>query len=1831
MADALKTKRKTRGGHRAYVSQVLPEAKGLIEAGQSTAETRPRMAQLKASLEEQLESLRTLDAEILSGLVEQEGVTDEDIAEEVQIAGNLKGEIKAITTTLAELLTLKPESPVSPHQSPPVASGNVATNSNVRAKLPKLEVRRFNGKVDEWQEFWDCYESSIHSNPNLSDVDKFSYLRGLLGGAARTTIAGLALTAANYEVAIELLRGRFGKPVVIERAHVNELLNVAPVFNERDTAGLRRLYDKIEIHHRGLKALEVNASTYEGIVVPAIVGKLPEAVKLQITRGKNYTEWKMEDLLKELLSELELREEHCTMSKSESSQHTRSDRDKKKRVDELNTASALLARMNDICAYCKGGHAHHECTIVKSVEERKQLLRKYGRCFVCARKGHISRDCNSKLTCSICKGKHHVSICYKSDSTNGGQFSRAHNGDCTGWLNSDRASNACLAHTGKSGGNDALPARETVTSPTFHVRTEGRVALQTAQAVVKGANGNLRVRVLFDAGSHRSFITSKAVRSAGLQVKRQEWIEVCTFGEQTKESGLKGVYDLQVFPFQGGDGVKIEAYGVPTIAQIRNEHIEVRKGEYPHLQGLWFSDVSRDEEVLGVDLLIGADYLWCFQGGRIIRGGVDQPVAVETCLGWVLSGPLKGTRDDMQINVNFVGRVSSRVDNNELEDSARKLWDFETLGIREENEVHEALKDAISFNGKRYEVGLPWKEGHAPLPSNYRNSFKRLKGQIERLKSVPENLNAYDAIIKEQAEVGIIERVSELETPDKVHYLPHHAVVRNEAKTTKIRVVYDASSKEGKGGVSLNDCLHVGPALSPLLYDILIRFREKRVALVGDIEKAFLNVEVKFRDRDCLRFLWVNNVDSDQVDPVVYRFCRVVFGVNCSPFLLNATLQYHLDSFAEIDPEFVRIMKRSFYVDDLVTGDKTTQAASEMHDKAKERLALGGFKLRKWLTNSDELREKIQQCELRDGAKLNDKTKSADESYAKEMLGRKEGTKNERVLGLSWDCDEDLFIFELSALAKRSDGLAVTKRSILKIAAGMYDPLGIVSPVLVSVKVLFQELCSNKVEWDEELKNDAKKRWVGWIDDLKGVGEISVARCVYRAPHDQVNCFLHGFADASRKAYCAVIYFVCEAYGAFSVTLLTSKTRVAPLKTQTIPRLELMSGRVLAKLMETVQNALKEEVEIKGSRQWLDSKTALWWINNRGEWKQFVRQRVNEILRMTRKEDWAHCPGEQNPADIGSRGELASRLKENELWWRGPAWLSGPKEGWPVSEISETPQSADEQRKVNVAVAGVTTKSGVSTVIEIGKFSRLGRLLRVTSWVKRFLYNSRCTAKSTERRKGMLSSSEIAEAERMWIRSSQDDLKSDKHYKDLAIKLKLVEIDGLLRCKGRLESSDLEPESQQPIILPRSDKLTKLVIEECHRKTKHSGIRATLGELRSRFWVPKGRQAVKRVLKECVTCMKAQGKPFKSPPMAALPDFRVRQSTPFSKVGIDFAGPLFIKSETGEMVKSYLALFTCCVTRAVHLDLVADLTATTFLRCLRRFAARRGTPSLIISDNAKTFKASAKVIKRLYDNEEVRTHLESNRIDWRFILERAPWWGGFYERMIGSVKRCLRKVLGNAKLNADELLTVLTELEATLNSRPLTYEYDEVGAEMLTPSHLIYGRRLLSLPEEVRDDEEESETGFLRRFRYLARLRIHFWNRWRKEYLTDLREHHRCKEEGLSKVSEGEVVLVHEDNAKRSNWKMGKVVGLISGKDSEVRGAKVKLITKGKAVFVNRALQKLYPLEVRSVTRECENPSDKLSTNPVGNEGNQTPSGRGISRRAAALDSRWKTRAMLDH
>ena len=294
------------------------------------------------------------------------------------------------------------------------------------------------------------------------------------------------------------------------------------MYHDKDTVGLRRLYDTVEVHHRGLRALGVNANTYEGIDVPSILTKLPETVRLQITRGKKYEEWKMEKMLNELLCELELREEHCLRNENTERSFNR-ERDQGRSGGGPSSASALLAKtLIDLCVYCKGEHAHENCEIVKSVEERKDLLRKYGRCFICVSKGHISCSCTSKNLCNHCKKTgHHIFICYWDHNAHQAprQGSRANNGDSDVPQNVNQASHA---------------------SPALHVGSVGRVAIQTAQAIIS-VNKSSRVRVLFDAGSHKSFITTRAVQLAGLREGRKEWIEISTFGQRARDSGMRGV------------------------------------------------------------------------------------------------------------------------------------------------------------------------------------------------------------------------------------------------------------------------------------------------------------------------------------------------------------------------------------------------------------------------------------------------------------------------------------------------------------------------------------------------------------------------------------------------------------------------------------------------------------------------------------------------------------------------------------------------------------------------------------------------------------------------------------------------------------------------------------------------------------------------------------------------------------------------------------------------------------------------------------------------------------------------------------------------------------------------------------------------------------------------------------------------------------------------------------------------------------------------------------------------------------------------------------------
>jgi hypothetical protein len=316
---------------------------------------------------------------------------------------------------------------------------------------------------------------------------------------------------------------------------------------------------------------------------------------------------------------------------------------------------------------------------------------------------------------------------------------------------------------------------------------------------------------------------------------------------------------------------------------------------------------------------------------------------------------------------------------------------------------------------------------------------------------------------------------------------------------------------------------------------------------------------------------------------------------------------------------------------------------------------------------------------------------------------------------------------------------------------------------------------------------------------------------------------------------------------------------------------------------------------------WTDSITVLYWLQNKGEWKQFVKHRVDEILRLTKGMVWRHCPGLDNPADIGSRGCNALELKECDKWWNGPQWLGKSEEEWARFDVWRTQESKEEEKmsKVTCMSVNVLPQRRIMGIVDVKRFSQLSRLLKVSAWVMRFITNIRASVNKMEKREGELVSEELVEAEGKLIKVAQEELCNQDTFPQLVQRLGIINEQGVLWCKGRLGNSELAYEGREPIIVPRVHWFTELVIRDCHERIHHSGVKSTLAELRSKFWVPKGRQTVKNVIGKCQVCNRMEAKVISSPPIAQLPEFRVCQAEPFSRTGVDFAGPLFVKEKDG--------------------------------------------------------------------------------------------------------------------------------------------------------------------------------------------------------------------------------------------------------------------------------------------------------------------------------------------
>ncbi len=1555
MAEVLTRKKQIRAGHRASATRLVRQVGSILEAAATTPPDGDRLTQLKLILTDKLETLKRLDSEIVE-------LTPEDgLVEEIEQADGYKEDVYRALTGIERGLGDERKLPITETSMKHVWHDSAALRES-KVKLPKLSLPRFSGNITKWTPFWDSYESAVHNNDGLTDIDKFNYLRSLLERAAYEAISGLTLSSANYREAVEILKKRFGNRQLIISKHMELLLNIDAVTSEQNLKGLRRLYDEVESHVRSLKALGVESETYGALLSSVLLNKLPPELRLIVSRNVSDSALDMDSLLEIVEKELVARER----ANHQVHAQVRRSQEKLRRPATTLFSSTQPPAFSPSCCYCQQDHASADCSSVLDVGARKQILRTSGRCYNCLRQGHLLRNCRSPRKCSKCNGKHHSSVCEGRPSQSANAHSSrpslalptvVHPSQPAG-VPSGRPSLALPAAPLASSLNPgAPPFPATPTSNNLCTDDKKAVLLQTARACIFDPSDRrcfTEVRLLFDSGSQRSYITERASRQLALQSDGEQHLCIATFGSTQRGTQVCQIVSVGMV-LKGYPEIHMPLYVVPMICEplVSQPIADTIKGNQL-LATLELADYTDGRSRLEVDVLIGSDCYWDLVTGSVCRTS-EGPTAIQTKLGWVLSGPTHCKQLE-HCSVNLVTTHVLSVDMQQSDSMAldkclRSFWELESLGIREpQKTIYDEFADDITFRDGRYEVSLPWKEFHDPLPNNYLLSQSRLRGLLHRLKQNPAIFHEYDEIIRTQLKNGIIEPASEIvSTSRKLHYLPHHAVIRNDKTTTKLRVVYDASAKAN--GPSLNDCLLTGPKFNQKILDRLIRFRSFQVALTADVEKAFLMISVTERDRDVLRFLWVDDITKDPPEIRALRFTRVVFGVSSSPFLLNATIKYHLEQHMESDPDIVQHLLHSMYVDDVVTGARSEDEGFHLYARSKKIFSRGGFNLRKFLTNSQQLQQRIDQAEnlLDPVCQRTERSTSGashlEETYAEATLGsaEKPGPGEHKVLGVHWLPDCDQLIFDVAEVARLAISLDPTKRNVVSTIGTFYDPLGYLAPLVIKFKVLFQKLCESRIDWDQTLTGELREEWKTFVSDLQENQTISLPRSYLAGVNGEIDSHqLCGFCDASTRAYAAVVYLVLRAEGQTVVRFVAAKTRVAPLQPLTIPRLELLSALLLSRLITSVSDSIKSILPLSEPRCFTDSQVALFWIHGTSkEWKPYVRNRVTEIRRLVPPECWSHCPGKTNPADIPSRGLTFLELSVSVLWRSGPEWLREDITPREDSEPTNIPlECADELAGKNQHVHNLLvpeTKPTVGEVMNCSDYRSMSRLLRVTAYLLRAVEKFKNRSPTRNDDSAELTAGELLESETQCILYAQSQLAREKSFDSWQKQLDLFSDErGLWRCGGRLANADIPYATKHPILLLRDHPLTSMVVRAAHVRVGHNGVKETLTELRRKFWVIKARSLVRFIIHHCVVCRRLEGAPYRAPPPPPLPAFRVTEEPPFSSTGVDFAGPLYVRpSSPDTTINVWICLFTCCITRAVHLDLVTDLFTGTFIRCLK--------------------------------------------------------------------------------------------------------------------------------------------------------------------------------------------------------------------------------------------------------------------------------------------------------
>ena len=894
-------------------------------------------------------------------------------------------------------------------------------------------------------------------------------------------------------------------------------------------------------------------------------------------------------------------------------------------------------------------------------------------------------------------------------------------------------------------------------------------------------------------------------------------------------------------------------------------------------------------------------------------------------------------------------------------------------------------------------------------------------------------------------------------------------------------------------------------------------------------------------ERDFHRYL----VTAEEGKLEDWRMTRLTFGITSSPFLATQVLHQVAADYSAEFPTAAAIIRSLFYVYDVLTGADTVAEAARIREELNSLLQKACMQLRKWRTNSPELLETILE-DLREKDTLHLIAAPGD---------------CQKALGIHWDTVKDHFHVSTPSLALNA---GPTKRQVASDVARTFDLLGWFAPSVVVLKILLQSLWKLGMTWDEPVPDHLATIWRNWKDELSYITGHPIPRCYYHHSKLKRHNQLHGFSDASNVAYGGVVY-VRTLYEdtTVAVSLVHAKTMVAPLSPAgTTPRLELCGAQVLSKLLVTAMTALN--IPLQDVFAWSDSTIVLCWLHMPPDrLNAYVSNRVGDILTRVPSQHWRHVPTETNPADLASRGVSPKDLVDSELWWQGPDWLSQSPETWPARTDWRRKNNNLPELRTTILTVG-PPKDNIVT-----HFSSYNRLLRVVTWCFRFFSNLRKPAEARQF-SPLLSLQELHGVELIFLRQSQqrfflEEIDCIKHNRELPRKSTLLQrrpfldSDHLLRVGGRLRRLDLPVSQKHPLILHRKDPLAQLICRHIHQNNLHVGPTGLMGLLSLEYHIMGAKHLIKEVSKTCVTCQKSYARTTDQL-MGQLPPSRATPAPAFTSTRADFAGPFTLrKGHTRKpvWVKGYVCIFICLTTKAVHVELVMDLSTDSFVAALKRFVSRRGRPAVIMTDNGTNFVSARRQLEEAYQwltrqetRETLSQYLFERKIQWLHTPARSPHFGGIWEAGVKQMKILLHKTLGTQRLTCEEMYTVLTEVEAVLNSRPLTPLDSALldGASVLTPGHFLIGRSLKALPEVPNTSTNISS---LKRWNLCKALTQQLWEQWSQDYLRQLQQFHRWKHPKHS-VQVGDIVLLKDSELFTRSWPLARVIEVHAGTDGLV-------------------------------------------------------------------------------